>query len=99
MLPSPVTDRTVTARWMRRFVQALALALLLAAAAIAAWQIQRWRDREEEVRLRETHTLTGTVERHPDFRSALLAATRLVWVYLRRTKRWSGSPGRAASSR
>jgi predicted alpha/beta superfamily hydrolase len=82
MLPSAVPDRTVTARWTRRFLQALALALLLALAAIAAWQVQRWRDREEETRLREIHTLTGRVERHPDFRSALLGTTRRVWVYL-----------------
>ena len=33
-------------------------------AAIAAWQLQARRDREEEARLREIHTLAGTVERH-----------------------------------
>lgn len=60
----------------------LVVGSLLVVAALAAWKLQAWRDREEEARLRERHTLTGTVERHPDFRSTVLGTTRRVWVYL-----------------
>jgi predicted alpha/beta superfamily hydrolase len=71
-----------SAHGMRRLLHVLVVALLLAVATIAAWQLQAFRDREEEARLREVHTLAGTVERHPDFRSAALGTTRRVWVYL-----------------
>jgi predicted alpha/beta superfamily hydrolase len=60
----------------------LLVLLLLVAATLAAWRLQAWRDREEEARLREVHTLAGTVEQHPEFRSALLGQARRVWVYL-----------------
>ena len=72
----------VLARRRRRALQALLAAVLLALTGIAALRLQAWRDREEEARLRRIHTLTGTVERHPGFRSAILDATRRVWVYL-----------------
>jgi predicted alpha/beta superfamily hydrolase len=58
------------------------VALGLAAATFAGLALDSWRGREEEARLRETHTLAGTVERHPEFRSAALGTTRRVWVYL-----------------
>jgi len=60
----------------------LVVAALVVAAAVAAWRIRLWRDREAETRLREIHTLTGSVEVHPEFRSAVLGTTRRVWVYL-----------------
>ena len=69
-------------RWPRRLAGGLVVTLLLAAVLVAAWQLQRGRDREAEARLRQVHTLAGTVERHPDFHSAVLGATRRVWVYL-----------------
>lgn len=70
------------ARWSRRLLGGLAVALLAMAVAVAAWQLQGFRDREEDARLRQIHTLAGTVEQHPDFRSALLGQARRVWVYL-----------------
>jgi predicted alpha/beta superfamily hydrolase len=60
----------------------LVVAALLVAAAIAAWRIRLWHQHEEEARLRRIHTLAGAVEQHPEFRSAVLGATRRVWVYL-----------------
>ena len=66
----------------RRLRHALVVATLLVAAAVAAWRIRLWRDREEEARLRQVHTLTGAVEEHPEFQSAILGSTRRVWVYL-----------------
>jgi len=71
-----------SARKRRLLLQALVVASLLVLAVVSAWRIRTWRDREEESRLREIHTLTGTVEEHPEFRSAVLGATRRVWVYL-----------------
>jgi predicted alpha/beta superfamily hydrolase len=65
-----------------RLATFLLVLLLLAAATLAAWRLQAWRDREEETRLREVHTLAGTVELHPEFHSALLGQARRVWVYL-----------------
>jgi predicted alpha/beta superfamily hydrolase len=65
-----------------RLATFLLVLLLLAAATLAAWRLQAWRDREEEPRLREVHTLAGTVELHPEFHSALLGQARRVWVYL-----------------
>ena len=66
----------------RHLLQALVVATLLVLAVFSAWRIRTWRGREEESRLREIHTLTGTVEEHPEFRSAVLGTTRRVWVYL-----------------
>jgi predicted alpha/beta superfamily hydrolase len=77
---------------MRRLLHVQVFALLLVVAAIAGWQLQAWRDREEEARLREVHTLAGTVERHPDFRSTVLGTTRRVWVYL--PPQYATEPGR-----
>ena len=57
-------------------------ALLLVVATIAGLRLQAWRDREHDARIRLVHTLTGTVERHSDFRSDALGANRRVWVYL-----------------
>jgi predicted alpha/beta superfamily hydrolase len=51
---------------------------------LAAWWLEAWRGREQEGRLRRTHTVEGTVDRHPEFRSALLGTTRSVSVYLPR---------------
>jgi predicted alpha/beta superfamily hydrolase len=51
---------------------------------LAARWLEAWRDREREARLRRTHTVEGTVDRHPEFRSALLGTTRSVSVYLPR---------------
>ncbi len=79
-------------RGMRRLLHVLLFALLLVVVAIAAWHLQAGRDREEEARLREIHTLAGTVERHPDFRSATLGTTRRVWVYL--PPQYAAEPGR-----
>jgi predicted alpha/beta superfamily hydrolase len=70
------------ARPARRALGCLVFALLLVVATIAGLELQAWRDRERDARLRLVHTLTGTVERHPDFRSEVLGATRRVWVYL-----------------
>lgn len=70
------------ARRRLRLPQALAVATCLVAAVVSAWRIQQWRDREEEARLREAHTLAGTVEEHPEFRSEILGTARRVWVYL-----------------
>lgn len=72
----------IAPRGMRRLLHVLLFALLLVVAAIAAWRLEAWRNREAEARLRERHTLAGTVERHPDFRSTVLGTTRRVWVYL-----------------
>ena len=82
----------VKARGLGRTFQVMFAAVLLLVATIAAWQLQAWRDREEEARLREAHTLTGTVERHRDFRSAVLGTTRRVWVYL--PPRYAAEPER-----
>jgi predicted alpha/beta superfamily hydrolase len=71
-----------TAGKRSRLLQALVVAALLLTAVVATWRVRLWRDREEEARLREIHTLTGTVEEHPEFRSELLRTTRRVWVYL-----------------
>jgi predicted alpha/beta superfamily hydrolase len=71
----PMRDR-------RRLLSFLGVALLLVLATVAAGRLQAWRDREEEARLRQIHTLAGTVEQHPEFRSAILGQTRRVWVYL-----------------
>jgi predicted alpha/beta superfamily hydrolase len=64
----------------------LALALGIAAAGVAAvysgWRLSRWRQAEEEKRLRQIHTLTGTIERFPEFRSEILGLERRIWVYL-----------------
>jgi predicted alpha/beta superfamily hydrolase len=65
-----------------RALQLLVLVLLAAGAVWATLRLQRWRDQLEEARLRETHTLSGRVEVHDDFRSDVLGATRRVWVYL-----------------
>jgi predicted alpha/beta superfamily hydrolase len=65
-----------------RAAGAVGLAALLALAASAAWQLSAWRDRERETVLRETHTLAGRIEPHPEFRSEALGGTRRVWVYL-----------------
>jgi len=65
-----------------RLPQALGVATCLVAVVVAAGRIQEWRDREEEARLREIHTLAGTVEEHPEFRSEILGTSRRVWVYL-----------------
>ena len=65
-----------------RALAVVALVLLAVVGVTAALRLQRWRDLEEETRLREIHTLTGTVERHDDFHSDVLGATRRVWVYL-----------------
>ena len=70
------------ARWYLRTLFAVSLVLLAAAAVLAALQLQRWRDQLDEARLRELHTLTGTVEVHDEFRSDVLAGPRRVWVYL-----------------
>ena len=70
------------ARWCLRTLFAVSLVLLAAAAVLAALRLQRWRDQLEEARLREVHTLTGTVEVHEEFRSDVLGGTRRVWVYL-----------------
>jgi predicted alpha/beta superfamily hydrolase len=77
---------------MRRLLSVLFFALLLVVATIAGWRLQAGRDREEEARLREIHTLAGTVERHPEFRSAALGTTRRVWVYL--PPQYAAEPGR-----
>jgi predicted alpha/beta superfamily hydrolase len=69
-------------RGARRAAAALGALALVILAALAAWQIRAWRDREREAVLREAHTLSGRVERHPDFRSEALGGTRRVWVYL-----------------
>lgn len=58
------------------------LLALLALAVYAAFRLSAWRDREREAVLRETHTLAGRVERHPEFRSEALGGTRRIWVYL-----------------
>jgi predicted alpha/beta superfamily hydrolase len=65
-----------------RTLAAVALVVLAAVAVFSALRLQGFRDRQEEARLRETHTITGRVEVHDDFRSDVLAATRRVWVYL-----------------
>jgi predicted alpha/beta superfamily hydrolase len=65
-----------------RAVGAAGLVVLLGLAAYAAFRLSAWRDREREAVLRETHTLAGRVERHPEFRSEALGGTRRVWVYL-----------------
>lgn len=70
------------ARWCLRALFVLSLFLLAATAVVAALHLQRWRDQVEEARLRETHTLSGTVEVHDEFRSDVLGGTRRVWVYL-----------------
>ncbi len=70
------------ARPARRALGCLVFALLLVVATIAGLELQAWRDRERDARLRLVHTLTGSVERHPDFRSEVLGTTRRVWVYL-----------------
>jgi len=77
-----VTRPYSIARRTRRWLHGLVVALLLVIATIAALQLQAWRDREREARLRAAHTLSGTVERHPEFRSEVLGGTRRVWVYL-----------------
>jgi predicted alpha/beta superfamily hydrolase len=77
-----LTATSPASRWPRRLAGGLVVTLLLAAVLVAAWQLQRGRDREAEARLRQVHTRAGTVERHPDFHSAVLGATRRVWVYL-----------------
>ena len=77
-----MTGTSPASRWPRRLAGGLVVTLLLAVAVVAAWQLQRRRDREEEARLRQIHTLAGTVEQHPEFRSAILGQTRPVWVYL-----------------
>jgi 23S rRNA G2445 N2-methylase RlmL len=60
-----VTEPVSIPRRIRWWVHGLAAALLLAVVMFAALQLRGWRDREREARLREIHTLTGTVERHP----------------------------------
>jgi predicted alpha/beta superfamily hydrolase len=62
----------------------LAILALIAAvflAALAARRLAGWRDREAETRLRETHTLAGDVRLH-ELTSAVLGASRRVWIYL-----------------
>jgi predicted alpha/beta superfamily hydrolase len=75
-----------------RLAFAAGLLALLALAAYAAWRLARWREAEREAALRERHTLTGRVERHPEFRSEALGGTRPVWVYL--PPRYEIDPGR-----
>ena len=65
-----------------RMVGLAGLLALVALAAYAAFRLSAWRDREREAVLRETHTLAGRVERHPEFRSEALGGTRRIWVYL-----------------
>ena len=71
-----------TTRDRRRSLPFLVVAVLLVVATVAAWRLQAWRESEEEARLGEIHTLAGTVEQHPEFRSAILGRTGRVWVYL-----------------
>ena len=87
-----MTEPGSIARRTRGWLHGLAAALLFAVAAFAALQLQAWRDREQEARLREAHTLTGTVERHPEFRSEILGGTRRVWVCL--PPSYAREPGR-----
>ena len=75
-----------------RVAGAAVLLALLALAAYAALRLSAWRDRERDAVLRETHTLAGRVERHPEFRSEALGGTRRVWVYL--PPRYAAETGR-----
>jgi predicted alpha/beta superfamily hydrolase len=67
---------------MKRLALVLAIAVAGVAALYSGWRLNRWRQSEEEKRLRQIHTLTGTVKRFPDFRSEVLGVERRVWVYL-----------------
>ena len=67
---------------MKRLPLVLAIAVAGVAALYSGWRLNRWRQSEEEKRLRQIHTLTGTVKRFPDFRSEVLDVERRVWVYL-----------------
>lgn len=67
---------------LRRAAASLAALALVVLATVAGWQVRSWRGREREAVLREAHTLSGRVERHPDFRSEALGGTRRVWVYV-----------------
>jgi predicted alpha/beta superfamily hydrolase len=66
----------------RRGLGWLVFALLLVVATLGGLELRARRGRERDARLRQAHTLTGTVERRTDFRSDLLGTTRGVWVYL-----------------
>ena len=67
---------------MKRLALVLAIAVAGVAALYSGWRLNRWRQSEEEKRLRQIHTLTGTVKRFPNFRSEVLGVERRVWVYL-----------------
>lgn len=69
-------------RGLLRAAASLAALALVVLAAVAGWQVRSWREREREAVLREAHTLSGRVERHPGFRSEALGGTRRVWVYV-----------------
>jgi len=74
------------ARWRLRpalpFV-GIGLAGICGLVAAASW-LEAWRAAEQDARVRRTHTLEGTIDQYPDFRSALLGNTRAVSVYLPR---------------
>ena len=67
---------------MKRLILVFGIAVVAVAALYSGWQLNRWREAEEERRLRQIHTLTGTVKRYPGFRSEALGLERRVWVYL-----------------
>ena len=77
-----MSDRSPGPLSARRLAHGLGFVLLLALVGYSSCRLQRGRDGEEEAHLRQIHTLAGTVEQHPDFRSAILGQTRRVWVYL-----------------
>jgi predicted alpha/beta superfamily hydrolase len=67
---------------MKRLIVVLGITAAGVAALYSGWKLSRWREAEEEKRLRQIHTLAGTVKRYPDFRSEVLGLERRVWVYL-----------------
>jgi len=67
---------------MKRLGFVLAIAAAGVAALYSGWRLNRWRQSEEEKRLRQIHTLTGTVKRFPDFCSEILGLERRIQVYL-----------------
>jgi len=67
---------------MKRLILVLGIAAAGVAALYSGWRLNRWRQAEEDKRLRQIHTLTGTVKRYPGFRSEILGLERRIWVYL-----------------
>jgi predicted alpha/beta superfamily hydrolase len=67
---------------MKRLAFVLGIAAAGVVAVYASWRLQRWRQAEQEKRLREAHTLAGTVKQYPRFHSSVLGLERRVWVYL-----------------